>query len=78
MPAGEKFVSLLVFNFRGAGGFRESSQNYVGNEAITDARSAFRESGFLLGADGVPSTGCAGFPDWEATNDGVVVLRGAR
>lgn len=53
VSAGEKFASLLVSNIRSAGGFRESSQNYVGSEAITDAQSAFREKGFLLGADGV-------------------------
>jgi hypothetical protein len=50
---GEVLVASLLATIRGKGGFREGSANYVGTEAIADAASAFREEGYLLGADGV-------------------------
>lgn len=51
-PSGERFAALLVSNVRSAGGFRETSPNFVGHEAIEGARQSFAEEGFDLGADG--------------------------
>ena len=49
---GEQLVSGLISHIRGCGGFRQSSSNYVGAEAIENAVEAFRTEGFDLGADG--------------------------
>ena len=43
--------SLLDF-IRGHGGFRESSQNYVGKDAIENAIQAFDSDGYQLSPDG--------------------------
>lgn len=50
--AGEKFVGLLLASIRGAGGFREGSPNYVGEDAIKNAAEVFRSEGFQLRPDG--------------------------
>jgi hypothetical protein len=49
---GEKLVYLLVALIRGVGGFRDSSSNYVGAEAIQDLRDAFASEGFNLAESG--------------------------
>lgn len=48
----EIFVAALVSLTRGKGGFRKGSPNYVGEEAILDAKEAFRLEGFVLSDDG--------------------------
>lgn len=50
--AGEVFVSGLVAHLRACGGFRETSPNYIGLDAILDAADAFRPEGYELSADG--------------------------
>lgn len=50
--AGGDLVSSLVSLVRGHGGFRETSTNYVGSEAITNLASALSEEGFELSVDG--------------------------
>jgi hypothetical protein len=52
-PAGRTFVGMLVSEIRGCGGFRAESKNYVGADAIENARAAFRIEGFDLSRDGV-------------------------
>ena len=49
---GEALIAALVTMVRAKGGFRPSSPNYVGSEAITDAMEAFRLEGFTLTSDG--------------------------
>lgn len=49
---GEKLVSLLVALVRGVGGFRDSSSNFVGRDAIQDLREAFASEGFNLSENG--------------------------
>ena len=51
--AGRRFISYLVAELRGCGGFRPESNNYVGPDAIENARAAFRTEGFDLSVDGV-------------------------
>jgi hypothetical protein len=46
--AGEALVAHLISQIRALGGFRESSQNYVGFEAIRNAVDAFRDEGYEL------------------------------
>ena len=48
---GDLVFSLLNF-IRGRGGFRESSQNYVGKDAIENAIQAFDSDGYQLSPDG--------------------------
>lgn len=48
---GDLVFSLLNF-IRGHGGFRESSQNYVGKDAIENAIQAFDSDGYHLSSDG--------------------------
>ncbi len=50
--AGERLVHLLVSMIRAVGGFRADSANYVGDEAVKDARAVFREESFDLANDG--------------------------
>lgn len=52
VEAGEKFVGSLVSTLQGLGGFRASSPNYVGDEAVQNAVDAFRSEGYSLGRDG--------------------------
>lgn len=54
----ESFVAALIALVRGKGGFRVGSSNFVGEEAILDAREAFRSEGYVLSAEGelYPST----------------------
>jgi hypothetical protein len=48
----ESFVAALIALVRGKGGFRAGSSNFVGEEAIIDAREAFRSEGFVLSDEG--------------------------
>jgi hypothetical protein len=48
----EAFVASLVGLIRGKGGFRAGSSNFVGEEAILDARESFRLEGYVLSDDG--------------------------
>jgi hypothetical protein len=49
---GEALVELLLSFLRACGGFRSSSPNYVGSDAIANAVSTFRAEGFTLTEDG--------------------------
>lgn len=51
-PAGSKLIAALLSKVKACGGFREGSDNYVGAEAIANAREAFDSEGFLLSIDG--------------------------
>lgn len=51
--AARTFVSYLISELRGCGGFRPESPNYVGSDPIENARAAFRVEGFDLSLDGV-------------------------
>ncbi len=50
--AGEAFVAALISRVKGHGGFRPTSQNFVGVEAIQNAIDVFRTEGYLLSDDG--------------------------
>ena len=47
-----RFVTGLLGKIRASGGFRPSSMNYVGEEAIENAKAAFASQGFVLASDG--------------------------
>lgn len=53
VSGGEALVESLLSFLRACGGFRHSSSNYVGSEAIANAIAAFRSEGFTLTEDGV-------------------------
>lgn len=48
----ESFVASLISLVRGKGGFRRGSPNFVGDEAIQDAKDAFRLEGYVLSDEG--------------------------
>src|SRR5437867_380291 len=48
----EAFVAALIALVRGKGGFRRCSCNFVGKEAMLDAREAFRSEGYVLSDEG--------------------------
>jgi len=50
--AGEKLVAALVATVQGFGGFRETSTNYCGAEAVTNLSLAFTTQGWDLLPDG--------------------------
>lgn len=50
--AGGQFVSALIATVKGHGGFRETSPNFVGSDAIANARAAFDAEGYELTCDG--------------------------
>jgi hypothetical protein len=50
--AGEKLVAYILATIKGYGGFRETSPNHVGAQAIQNAADAFRPEGFELSGDG--------------------------
>jgi hypothetical protein len=50
--AGESLIEGLLGLLRGCGGFRSTSPNYVGAEAIANAIAAFRAEGVVLTAEG--------------------------
>jgi len=53
--AASRFAAGLLAKVRACGGFRAASSNYVGREAIENAKSAFDTEGFVLGDDGALS-----------------------
>ncbi len=52
IAGGQQFVDLLVRELRGWGGFRPESENFVGTEAIENARATFRSLGWDLDGNG--------------------------
>lgn len=48
----EMLVAAIVSLIRGKGGFRPGSPNFVGEDAIIDAREAFRTEGYILSDEG--------------------------
>ena len=50
--AGGRLAVTLICVVKGCGGFRPTSINFVGEEAITNAIEAFRSEGYVLSADG--------------------------
>src|SRR6266550_2510559 len=44
--AAQKLTDILISNIRGLGGFRATSQNYVGGEAIQNLQAEFVKEGF--------------------------------
>lgn len=50
--AGGRLAVALIGVIKGCGGFRESSPNFVGSEAVTDAIEAFASDGYVLAQDG--------------------------
>ena len=51
--SGERLVHLLITMIHALGGFRSTSRNFVGEEAISNARAVFRNDGYDLGSDGI-------------------------
>lgn len=52
LAGGEVFVRRLISLIQGHGGFRPTSQNYIGSEVIRDAVEAFRRVNYTLSLDG--------------------------
>jgi len=50
--AGGKLIESLVAKVRASGGFRDTSENFIGMGAIERAIEAFDSEGFLLTEDG--------------------------
>lgn len=50
--AGSKLIEALISKVRSCGGFRETSPNHVGLEAIENLTAAFDLEGFTLSSDG--------------------------
>lgn len=50
--AASRFAAGLLAKVRACGGFRDASPNFVGREAIENAKAAFDAEGFVLGEDG--------------------------
>lgn len=48
----EIFVAAFISTIRGCGGFRRSSPNFVGDDAIADAIEAFKAEGYILSVEG--------------------------
>lgn len=49
---GGMLLGKLIAQIKACGGFRPNSPNYVGEEAVENARVAFRAEGFELASDG--------------------------
>ncbi|WP_093427996.1 abortive infection family protein [Thiohalospira halophila] len=50
--AGAKLIEALISKIRASGGFRDSSENYIGSESVRHAIDAFESEGFVLSMDG--------------------------
>lgn len=48
----EKFVAGLISSVKSCGGFRDSSPNFVGSDAISNLISVLKTEGFILTEDG--------------------------
>lgn len=51
VPAGESLVAGLIATVQGYGGFRITSTNYCGSEAIENLSATFASQGWDLGTD---------------------------
>ena len=52
VAVGGHFIGSLIANVQACGGFRSTSPNYVGDEAIKNAAQAFLSEGYELTSDG--------------------------
>lgn len=52
LPGGPTLISTILSKVKACGGFRGSSPNFVGIEAIANAQAAFDSEGYALSADG--------------------------
>ncbi|MGF6181217.1 hypothetical protein ABIB42_002230 [Massilia sp. UYP32] len=52
LPGGPTLIASILSKVKACGGFRESSPNFVGSEAIANAQAAFDAEGYALSADG--------------------------
>tara|TARA_R110001583_G_scaffold103710_1_gene251006 strand:- start:98 stop:928 length:831 start_codon:yes stop_codon:yes gene_type:complete len=52
MAKAEKLAAGVISSVKGCGGFRVSSPNYVGSDAIADLSAALRPEGVVLSEDG--------------------------
>jgi len=52
LKAAQKLTDILISHIRGLGGFRPTSQNYVGADAIHNLQAAFEAEGFVLTNEG--------------------------
>ncbi|WP_321813188.1 MULTISPECIES: abortive infection family protein [unclassified Paraburkholderia] len=50
--AGPLLIHAILAKVRACGGFRKGSENYVGDEAIANAKSVFNSEGYWLADDG--------------------------
>jgi Abortive infection C-terminus len=50
--AGASLIEAFISKIRASGGFRETSDNYIGQEVIVSAIDAFDSEGFTLSKDG--------------------------
>ncbi len=50
--AGGKLIESLISKIRASGGFRETSENFIGREVILRAIDAFDSEGYVLAQDG--------------------------
>ena len=50
--AGGKLVEALILKIRASGGFRDTSENFIGEDVILRAIDAFNDEGFVLARDG--------------------------
>jgi len=50
--AAQELTDILISHIRGLGGFRPTSPNYVGEDAIRNLQAAFETEGFVLTNDG--------------------------
>lgn len=52
LPGGPNLIASILSKVKACGGFRPSSPNYVGAEAVTNAQAAFDAEGYVLAPDG--------------------------
>ena len=52
LECAQNLTALLIGQIRGLGGFRNTSPNFVGNEAICNLQAAFALEGFILTDEG--------------------------
>lgn len=52
LPGGPTLIASILSKVKACGGFRPSSPNFVGAEAVANAQAAFDSEGYTLAADG--------------------------
>lgn len=52
VSAGKRLVAVLTSTIQALGGFRPTSPNFIGADAIANAKVVFRNDGYDLGGDG--------------------------